>query len=146
MGIMKKVTQVMNGINEIGTKKIAPKIGKVLNKGVEKAPGVIDKTAEVLDKTIKKTQSFVGKVKSGEVSEGIGKVARNILTDDSSYTTKVGNIALSNKFLVADELNSRAKSIGDKGAAIFDTISKDKIKGVWNPIQLLKKSDDSLVG
>lgn len=55
--------------------------------------------------------------------------------------------------MILDELNSRVKSVGDKGAAIFDAISKDtrKIpfangKEMPNWSQLIKRSDDSALG
>ena len=152
----------MHNIHEIGTKTIGPAVGKVINKGLQKAPGAIDAGAGVLNKAIKKTQSTIGKIRSGEtgkaISEGASKVAKTILADDSSYKHSINvrgkGVEWSNKPLILDQLNSTTKSYLDRGAAIFDSISKDKVnvpftkgnKQINNPMQLIKKDSDSLIG
>lgn len=153
MGLFKTINKAMGEIHDFAVNKAAPTIGKVINKGVKEAPGVIDKAAGVADKGIKSGIKFASKVKSGEIGEQIGKVGRtvtkSVLTDDDSYKQGMGML-LSKKPLVLDELQSRAKSLGDKGASVFDLATKDKIsvkgKKVPNPFQVLEKSSDSLVG
>ena len=159
MGLWKGVNKTMSNIHDIAVGTIGKGTGKVISKGVNKAPDVIDKGAGFLNKTIKWGVSATEKIKSGQVTdaitEGVGKVTRGVLTNESSYTRiggkKIG-MEVSKRPLVLDELNSRVKSVGDKGAALFDAISKDtrKIpfsngKEVKNWSQLIRKNDDSLV-
>lgn len=151
MSFLGKVSKAMSGINELATEKIGPSIGKVIKKGVDNAPGAIDEGAKIIDKSIKTGQKIVGKVKSGDIGKTFGKVSKAVLTDEDSYThtIKMGNkgINWSNKPLVLDQLNSTVKSIGDRGAAAFDVISRDTTKGGRkNPFQLIEKSSDSMVG
>lgn len=161
MGLWKAINKGLHNINEVGTKTVAPAIGKVINKGLKKAPGAIDAGAGFLNKAIKKTQSTIGKIKSGEtgkaISEGASKIAKTVLADESSYKPiNIGGkgIEWSNKPLILDQLNSTTKSYLDRGAAIFDSISKDKVnvpftkgnKQINNPMQLIKKDSDSLIG
>lgn len=153
MGLFKTINKAMGEIHDFAVNKAAPAIGKVINKGVKEAPGVIDKAAGAADKGIKSGIKLAGKIKSGEIGEQIGKIGRtvtkSVLTDDDSYKKSMGML-VSNKPLVMDELQSRIKSIGDKGASVFDIATKDKIsvKGrkVSNPFKVLDKSTDSLVG
>ena len=162
MGLWKAINKGLHNINEVGTKTVAPAVGKVINKGLNKAPDAIEAGAGFLNNSIKKIQSTIGKIKSGEagrkISEGTGKVARTILADDSSYkhTINIGNktVQWSNKPLILDQANTTIKSYLDRGAAIFDGISKDKVnvpftkgnKQVKNPMQLIRKDSDSLIG
>ena len=123
----------MSNIHDVAVGTVGKGTGKVISKGVNKAPDVIDKGAGVINKAINFGVSATNKIKSGQVtdaiSEGVGKVTRGVLTNESSYTRiggkKIG-MEVSKRPLVLDELNSRVKSVGDKGAALFDAISKDK--------------------
>lgn len=125
----------MSNIHDVAVGTVGKGTGKVISKGVNKAPDVIDKGAGVINKAINLGVSATNKIKSGQVtdaiSEGVGKVTRGVLTNEASYTRvggkKIG-MEVSKRPLVLDELNSRVKSIGDKGAAIFDAISKDTRK------------------
>lgn len=162
MGLWKAINKGLHNINEVGTKTVAPAVGKVINKGLKKAPDIIESGAGILNTGIKKIQSTIGKIKNGEVgraiSEGTSKVARTVLADDSSYkhAINVGNkgVQWSNKPLILDQLNSTTKSYLDRGAAVFDSISKDKVnvpftkgnKQMKNPWQLIRKDSDSLIG
>ena len=161
MNLWKAINKGMHNIHEVGTKTIGPAVGKVINKGLQKAPGAIDAGAGVLNKAIKKTQSTIGKIRSGEtgkaISEGAGKVAKTVLADDSSYkhAINVGNkgVQWSNKPLILDQLSNTTKSYLDRGAAVFDSISKDKVnvpftkgnKQMKNLGQLIRKDSDSLI-
>ena len=135
MGLWKAINKGLHNINEVGTKTVAPAVGKVINKGLKKAPDVIESGAGILNTGIKKIQSTIGKIKNGEagraISEGAGKVARTVLADDSSYkhAINVGNkgVQWSNKPLVLDQLSNTTKSYLYRGAAVFDSISKDKV-------------------
>ena len=159
MGLWKGVNKAMSNIHDVAVGTVGKGTGKVISKGVNKAPDVIDKGAGVINKAINLGVSATNKIKSGQVtdaiSEGVGKVTRGVLTNEASYTRvggkKIG-MEVSKRPLVLDELNSRVQSIGDKGAAIFDAISKDtrKIpfsggKEVKNWSQLIRRNDDSLV-
>lgn len=162
MGLWKAINKGMHNIHEVGTKTIGPAVGKAINKGLKKAPGAIDAGAGFLNKAIKKTQSTIGKIKSGEtgkaISEGASKVAKTVLADESSYKHSINiggkGIEWSNKPLILDQLNSTTKSYLDRGAAVFDSISKDKVnvpftkgnKQMKNLGQLIKKDSDSLIG
>lgn len=152
MGLLGKINKILSDVNTIGVGKVAPAIGKVLNKGLKKAPGVVESGAGALNKTIEKGRGFVGAIKDGRagkaVEEGLRKTVRNTLTDESSYHMVGGPYAVSNKFLLADDLNRRAKQVGDTMAFAFDTASKDKIfnNRVKNPLQLIRKDENSLVG
>lgn len=162
MGLWKAINKGLHNIHEVGTKTVGPAVGKVINKGLQKAPEAINAGAGVLNKAIKKTQSAIGKIRSGEtgkaISEGASKVAKTILADDSSYkhSINIGNksVQWSNKPLILDQLNSTTKSYLDRGAAIFDSISKDKVnvpftkgnKQMKNLGQLIRKDSDSLIG
>ena len=163
MGLWKGVNKTMSTIHDVAVGTVGQGTGKVIAKGVEKAPKAIDKGAGFLNKTIKWGVSATEKIKSGQVTdaitEGVGKVTRGVLTNEDTYTRvaskKFRNVGLdvSNRPLILDELNSRVKSVGDKGAAIFDAISKDtrKIpfangKEMPNWSQLIKRSDDSALG
>lgn len=151
MGFIGRLNKVLSDINTVGVGKVAPFIGKILNKGVNKAPGIVEEGAGILDKTVKKGIGFVEGVRNGSVGkavkDGTKKVIKNTITDDDSYR-RIGPFAFSNKFLIGDDLNRRLKQAGDTGAFVWDTISKDKILNgkVKNPFQLIRKSENSMVG
>ena len=156
MSFWGKLNKSIATIHDIAVNDIAPKIGKVINKTGKVAPKVIDKGAGVINKTINGTKEVIGKVKNGDFAEAGEKIAKTILTDDDSYKglNKFGDkIEFSKKPLILDELNSRAKDIGDKAASIFDFVTRDNFtvagKEVFsnhNPFKLLKKSEKSLIG
>lgn len=156
MSFWGKLNKSIATIHDIAVNDIAPKIGKVINKTGKAAPKAIDKGAGVINKTINGTKEVIGKVKNGDFAEAGEKIAKTILTDDDSYKglNKFDNkIEFSKKPLILDELNSRAKDIGDKAASIFDFVTRDNFtvagKEVFsnhNPFKLLKKSEKSLVG
>ena len=156
MSFWGKLNKSIATIHDIAVNDIAPKIGKVINKTGKAAPKVIDKGAGVINKTINGTKEVIGKVKNGDFAEAGEKIAKTILTDDDSYKglNKFGDkIEFSKKPLILDELNSRAKDIGDKAASIFDFVTRDNFtvagKEVFNnhnPFKLLRKSESSLIG
>lgn len=156
MSFWGKLNKSIATIHDIAVNDIAPKIGKVINKTGKAAPKAIDKGAGIINKTINGTKEVIGKVKNGDFAEAGEKIAKTILTDDDSYKglNKFDNkIEFSKKPLILDELNSRAKDIGDKAASIFDFVTRDNFtvagKEVFsnhNPFKLLKKSEKSLVG
>ena len=156
MSFWGKLNKSIATIHDIAVNDIAPKIGKVINKTGKAAPKVIDKGAGIVNKTINGTKEVIGKVKNGDFAEAGEKIAKTILTDDDSYKglNKFGDkIEFSKKPLILDELNSRAKDIGDKAASIFDFVTRDNFtvagKEVFsnhNPFKLLKKSEKSLIG
>ena len=156
MSFWGKLNKSIATIHDIAVNDIAPKIGKVINKTGKAAPKVIDKGAGIINKTINGTKEVIGKVKNGDFAEAGEKIAKTILTDDDSYKglNKFGDkIEFSKKPLILDELNSRAKDIGDKAASIFDFVTRDNFtvagKEVFsnhNPFKLLKKSEKSLIG
>lgn len=156
MSFWGKLNKSIATIHDIAVNDIAPKVGKVINKTGKAAPKVIDKGAGIINKTINGTKEVIGKVKNGDFAEAGEKIAKTILTDDDSYKglNKFGDkIEFSKKPLILDELNSRAKDIGDKAASIFDFVTRDNFtvagKEVFsnhNPFKLLKKSEKSLIG
>ena len=156
MSFWGKLNKSIATIHDIAVNDIAPKIGKVINKTGKAAPKAIDKGAGIINKTINGTKEVIGKVKNGDFAEAGEKIAKTILTDDDSYKglNKFGDkIEFSKKPLILDELNSRAKDIGDKAASIFDFVTRDNFtvagKEVFsnhNPFKLLKKSEKSLIG
>lgn len=156
MSFWGKLNKSIATIHDIAVNDIAPKIGKVINKTGKAAPKAIDKGAGVINKTINGTKEVIGKVKNGDFAEAGEKIAKTILTDDDSYKglNKFDNkIEFSKKPLILDELNSRAKDIGDKAASIFDFVTRDNFtvagKEVFsnhNPFKLLRKSESSLIG
>ena len=156
MSFWGKLNKSIATIHDIAVNDIAPKIGKVINKTGKAAPKVIDKGAGIVNKTINGTKEVIGKVKNGDFAEAGEKIAKTILTDDDSYKglNKFGDkIEFSKKPLILDELNSRAKDIGDKAASIFDFVTRDNFtvagKEVFNnhnPFKLLRKSESSLIG
>lgn len=160
MGLWKGVNKAMSTIHDVAVGTVGKGTGKVIAKGVKQAPKTIDKGAGVLNKVINFGASATQKVKSGQVTdaitEGVGKVTRSVLTNEDTYTRVGGKklgLEVSKRPLVLDELNSRVKSVGDKGAAIFDAISKDKRKipfsggkEMANWSQLIKRNNDSLLG
>lgn len=121
MGFIGRLNKVLNDINTVGVGKVAPFIGKILNKGVNKAPGIVEEGAGIIDKTVKKGIGFVEGVRNGSVGKavknGTKKVIKNTITDDDSYK-RVGPFAFSNKFLLGDELTRRFKQAGDTGAFV----------------------------
>ena len=141
----------MNAIHDVAVGTVGKGAGKIIQKGVDKAPGAIEATAGFIDRRIKQGVKLANKVKDGAIGRNVGKVSRAVLTDESSYRQvgigrKIG-FEVSNKPLALDAFNSAIKSAGDKGAAIFDAVSKDTLSnGMKNPFQLIEKSSDSLVG
>lgn len=183
MSFWGKLNKSIANIHDIAVNNIAPKIGKAINKTGKAAPKAIDKGAGVINKTINGTKEVIGKVKNGDFAEAGEKIAKTILTDDDSYKglkigskeipfkadakfegkTSIGKLTGLNKFddkiefskkpLILDELNNRAKDIGDKAASIFDFVTRDNFtvagKEVFsnhNPFKLLRKSESSLIG
>lgn len=121
MGFIGRLNKVLSDINEFGVGKVAPVIGKIFGKGLEKAPGIVEGGAGVLDKTVKKGASFIGGIKDGSVGkvvkDGTKSFIKHTITDDDSYK-RIGPFAFSNRFLIGDELTRRAKQVGDTGAFI----------------------------
>lgn len=158
MSLLGRVSKMMGNINEAGL-AAASVVGKVANKILSKSPGLIEKGAGAANKGIELGKAAVGKIRDGSLlkatTKGVGKVSRNVLSDDSSYKVlKIGNketnIAFSKKPLFMDDLNRRGKQAVDNMAAIFDTISKDDVvvngTKVRNPLQLIRKDENSLIG
>lgn len=154
MGFYKRLTKVMNSVNDFGVNKVAPKVGKVINKGVKAAPKVIDKGAGVINKTINAGKTAGKYVSDGslwkDTQEVAGKINRNVWTDESAYRKGLFGFETANKGLIGDDLNRRVKSAGDKIAGIYDSISKDTVKiggnEIPNPMKLIKKDEESLIG
>lgn len=67
MGLYKRLNKIMADVHQIGVEKIAPKVGNVLNKVVNKLPGAIDNVAGKIDKGIKTGSKGVDAVKTGKV-------------------------------------------------------------------------------
>lgn len=154
MGLYKRLNKIMADVHQIGVEKIAPKVGNVLNKAVNKLPGAIDNVAGKIDKGIKMGSKGVNAIKTGKAWDATqnvaGKINKNIWTDESSYRRVGKRHEVSNKFLLGDDLNRRITSAEDKMASIFDSISKDKVNvlgmEISNPMKLIKKDEESLVG
>lgn len=152
MSLLGRVSKLMGNINDVSI-GIAAKVGKVTNKILKHAPGVIEGGAGAADKGIHMGKDFIGKIKDGSVKRavkrGIGKTSTTILSDDSSYNI-VGKVGISRKPLFLDDLSRRGKQFVNNGAAVFDTISRDYniVDGhkVKNPLQLIRKDEESLVG
>lgn len=127
MSLLGRVSKLMGNINSTSM-EAAGVVGKIANKVLKKVPDVIEGGAGIADKSINAGKKFVGKVKDGSVkkavTEGIGKVSRDYLSDDSSYryikgiTGKEKNIGISKKSLIMDDLNRRGKQFVNNGAAI----------------------------
>lgn len=154
MSLLGRVSKLMGNINDVSI-GIAAKVGKVTNRILRHAPGVIEGGAGAANKGIHMGKEFIGKVKDGSVKravkKGIGKTSTTILSDESSYEM-VGKsrIGVSRKPLFLDDLNRRGKQFVNNGAAVFDTISREYnvVDGhkVKNPLQLIRKDEESLVG
>lgn len=67
MGLYKRLNKIMADVHQIGVEKIAPKVGNILNKAVNKLPGAIDNVAGKIDKGIKTGSKGVDAVKTGKV-------------------------------------------------------------------------------
>lgn len=138
MGLWKGVNKTMSTVNDVAVGTVGKGTGKVIAKGVEKAPKAIDAGAGIINAAVKAGAAATESIKSGQftdaITEGVGKVTRGVLTNEDTYTRVGGKtikglgLEVSNRPLILDELNSRVKSVGDKGAAIFDAISKDTRK------------------
>lgn len=158
MSLLGRVTKLMGNINDVSL-EAAGIVGKVANKILKRAPDLVEGGAGVANKGIEIGKTAIKKIKDGSAkraaTEGIGKASRTFLSDDSSYEilklkNKETNIGLSKKPLIMDELNRRGKQFVNNGAVIFDTISRDYnvVDGhkVKNPLQLIRKDEESLVG
>lgn len=158
MSLLGRVTKLMGNINDVSL-ETAGIVGKAANKILKRAPGLVEGGAGIANKGVEIGKTAIKKIKDGSAkraaTEGIGKVSRTFLSDDSSYEilklrNKETNIGLSKNPLILDDLSRRGKQFVNNGAVVFDTISRDYnvVDGykVKNSLQLIRKDEESLIG
>lgn len=151
MGAWKILNKTITGISDFAVGTVGVGAGKVINKAVNKAPGAIETTAGLVNKSIKGVQKTVGAVKNGAVGRAAKKVTKTVLTDPDSYKHIGGKrigVEVSAKPLVLDAMAEKVKTIGDTAGAAFNMITKDTIgdSNIPNPFKLLNRTSDNILG
>lgn len=170
MSIRKKILSISDSVNNLvlagakskAVKATAKMLGRGVSTGFKTSFKIANDTLEKGETLIKNVSdsSFRNSVKT-QLKDNIGKVTRNTLTDDSSYSLlknmngeplklKEVNvlksnrnetpIAVSNKFLIADDLKRRANLGLDSMAHI---VNGDSLLTLKQP--LIKTGGDSLL-